>query len=185
MNQENRARIGKTIALTAEYYGRELKREVISMMVDDLIDLPLNDVLKAYDRYRQDHKNRTMPLPAQIMAILNPVLDPDNAAREILGRILDAQARFGYTWPKEAREHVGEIGWGLVTVYGGWQNFCQGLGVNFSFDSFNAQGREFLKGRIIHGGKISEKVNQLEGNTVGQISNGSGEVLQLNTKHLT
>lgn len=158
---EGRSKIGKVIAYTAEYYCRDLKREVISMMVDDLIDLNLNEILKAYGEYRRDPKNRTMPLPAQIRAMLEPSLDPEQLARETTSRIIEGVSKFGYTWPQEAKEFIGEIGWSVVNAYGGWQNFCAGLGILFSIDSFNAQARELIKSRIIHGPNIGTFAQQL------------------------
>lgn len=161
MNQQEKNSVAIAIALTGEYYGRPQKKEVIAMMVSDLEDLSTALVLKAYDDYRKDPKNRTMPLPAQIRAIIKPSVEPDQASREILAKILEAQDRFGYTWPQQAKEFIGEIGWSLIRAYGGWENFCQGLGVHFSVDSFNAQGRELLKTRIIHGDSIGNLVREL------------------------
>lgn len=161
MSNEIRGQIGKIIAFTAEYYGKEMKREVISMMVDDLIDLPLNEVIKAYGDYRRDPKNRTMPLPAQIRAIVAPEPDTESMSREIVARILEAQDRFGYTWPAEAKQFIGEVGWSVVRAYGGWENFCSGLGQDFTVDAFSAQARELLKGRITYGEKLGKAATQI------------------------
>lgn len=149
------------LAHLSVYYQRPVPDIVLKMYVEDLQDLPFNQVRQSYDRYRRDPKNRTMPLPAQIRGMLEPQAEPENLARETVARILQAQDRFGYTWPKEAREFIGEVGWSVVQSYGGWENFCQGLGVHFSVDTFSAHARELIKGRIVHGESIGVQAQQL------------------------
>lgn len=161
MNQNERNELLAYMSALSAYYRNPLPDMVLKMYADDLNDLPFDEIIKAYDRHRKDPKSRAMPLPAQIRGSLRPNLEPESAAREIISRILEAQDKFGYTWPSEAKEFIGEIGWSLIRAYGGWETFCQSLGVHFSIDSFSAQGREILKGRIIHGSTIGEIAKSL------------------------
>lgn len=161
MKQQEIKELKEYLTHLSAYYQRPVPDMVLKMYVEDLQDLPFNQVRQSYERYRRDPKNRTMPLPAQIRGMLEPQAEPETLARETVARIIQAQDRFGYTWPKEAREFIGEVGWSVVTAYGGWENFCQGLGVHFSVDTFSAQARELLKGRIVHGDSIGVQAQQL------------------------
>lgn len=178
MTQNERAQLLEYVAALSAYYQRPLSDIVLKMYADDLNDLPLNDILKAYDGYRRDPKNRTMPLPAQIRAILAPEPDTESMSREIVARILEAQDRFGYTWPAEAKQFIGEVGWSVVRAYGGWENFCSGLGQDFTVDAFSAQARELLKGRITYGEKLGQAATQIHyKNEMIEITGTSGSSL--------
>lgn len=150
MNQEQRNRLGKAIAYTAAYYSRELQREVVSMMVDDLADLPFDAVEAAYQSFRRDPKNKSFPLPAQIRDIVAPVETPEERAREIAARIEGAIVKFGYPNGNAARAYIGEDGWSIVERYGGWSHLCQNHGLSISPASFHAQVREQLTTQVRH-----------------------------------
>lgn len=163
MNQEQRNNLGVHLANLHVYYGREAKRQVLEMMVDDLCDLDFEKVMAALTSYRRNPKNRTVPLPAQIREIVSPcMVDDDSVAREAAGRVLEAIKKFGYTWPTEAREFIGEHGWSVVQTYGGWLRVCEGLGVDFSIDAFHAQARELIKARVKYGVNLGNHVSALE-----------------------
>lgn len=115
----------KGITLTASYYGRELKPEVIAMMAEDLSNLPFAKVSQAYLTYRRDPKNRTMPLPAQIRAIVDPQPTPEAEGREAVERIKLAIAKFGWPQGEAARAFIGEVGWRIVEGMGGWMRVCE------------------------------------------------------------
>lgn len=144
MNQDERNMLGKTIAFTAAYYSRELQKEVLSMMVDDLSDLPFDLINQAYSMYRRDPKNRAFPLPAQIRDIVDPVETPEERAREIAARIEGAIVRFGHPNEAEARHHIGDEGWSIVQRYGGWSHLCANHGLSITPASFHAQVRDQL-----------------------------------------
>lgn len=147
------------------------------MYAEDVSDLNSEVVLKCLSEWRRNPKNRTVPLPAQIREMIEPqAADEDTQARELTARIIQAVDKFGYTWPKEARNFIGEIGWSAVQVYGGWENFCEGLGTRFSSDACSAQIRELLKGRIKHGAGLGEQVQSIEYKAKG---NDMGAVMQL------
>lgn len=117
--------IKKIIILTAAYYGREIKPEVVAMMAEDLADLDPNAVKNAYNAYRRNPKNRTMPLPAQIREIVSPVIDDEIEARDAAARIIQAISKYGHNNQFLAREFMGELAWSVVNKQGGWQNLCE------------------------------------------------------------
>lgn len=145
----------KGILLTAKYYGRDLPGEVITMMADDLSDLGFSDVLNAYTLYRRDPKNRSMPLPAQIREIIQPVVNPTAQAREIVERIKHAITKFGYASGLEAHRYIGDIGWNVVRRSGGWHAVCESD--IFSNSSRQAQMRDSIADQITYGANLIPK----------------------------
>lgn len=49
---------------------------------------------------------------------------PDEKAEKILEKIMNSISQFGYTQPKEARKHMGEMSWEVVNGLGGWSLLC-------------------------------------------------------------
>lgn len=161
MNQDERGRVAVIIDQMAQYYGRKYDRSVISMMIDDLQDMPLESVLNAFSKYRQDPKSRVMPLPAQIRDIIEPTVNPDAKAREIAGRVSHAVTRFGWNNPEKAMEYVGTEGWELVRGSGGWNYICENLGITLQPGTFIAQIRDRLKDRFQYGAQaIHDQIEQ-------------------------
>lgn len=143
MTQEERNQLATQIAYTAQYYGKEYRKEVLAMMVSDLEDLPAPDVINALNTYRRDPKNRFFPLPAQLRDLITPTKTKDAEAREILGRIKESVGLFGYMSGNLVMEYVGPIGWRFIQEAGGWYYLC--AETNFTNDpAFLAQARERL-----------------------------------------
>lgn len=151
MTPEERSKVGTLIAFTAQYYGEKFEREVISMMVSDLADLPANDVLAAYEKYRRDPKSKFFPRPGVIRGMIQPEVNHDAKAREIAGRIPAAIVKFGYSNPAEAQSFIGEVGWDVVQSSGGWSYLCQNHGVTIDPGQFMAQTRDRLRDRFEYG----------------------------------
>jgi hypothetical protein len=151
MSPEELISLKKGIVMTAAYYDKTYSDGTIAMMADDLKDYPLADVASAYRKYRTDPKNRTMPLPAQIIAILQPSLNHDAKAREVASRIPAAIVKFGYSNPAEAQAFIGEVGWDVVQSSGGWSYLCQNHGITIDPGQFMAQTRDRLKDRFEYG----------------------------------
>lgn len=183
MTQQERNEVGIVIALTAQYYGRELKKEVVAMMVSDLEDLSMVDVLRAYNSYRKDGRNRNFPLPAQIREIIEPEINPETASREISSRIMEAVHKFGYARGEDAKEFIGRIGWTVVESFGGWDYICKNLGLDLSMQTFNAQCRDLIKGRFIHGDSLGEQARKLQNYRDNSLLQNNKE--QLNKINLT
>lgn len=147
---QNLISLKKTIIMVAAYYDRELKPEVVAMMAEDLADLPVLEVMKAYETYRRTAKQHRFPLPAEIRAIVSPEVDADSAAREIAARITAAIPKFGYTNRQAAKEYIGEIGWQVVERQGGWPYLCEHHGREIDPTAFQAQARDLAKAQILY-----------------------------------
>lgn len=144
MSPDQYKELKKGIVLTAAYYSRDLKPEVVNMMADDLIDLPFDEVSKAFAEYRRNPKNRAMPLPAQIRDIVAPAANPESAAREAAAKITQAITRFGYSNPGPAKEFLGDATWSVIQTFGGWNFICTSHGVTIDPSVFHAQVRDRL-----------------------------------------
>lgn len=139
--------LAKAILLTAAYYGREISEAVLKMYLRDLSDLDETKCILAYDAWRKMPENRTFPLPAQIREMLNPTISLTNEqkAADIAGRLVGAVSKFGYANAQEAREFIGEVGWQIVELRGGWNFICRNLGVSLSPSTFEAQARKQIE----------------------------------------
>lgn len=154
MTQPERSELALKIVTTAKYYSRQVDRDVVSMMIDDLSDLNLQDVLTAYDRYRTNPKNKMFPMPAQIREILCPEINPESQGREIAARIQGAIVKYGYANPIEAKDYIGPVGWEIVQSYGGWSYLCENHGKAIDSSVFQAQTRERAKDMVTHGSSL-------------------------------
>lgn len=139
----NRKDLARMIKATASYYGKRLEPDVLTMMCDDLSDLPLTACVDAYAKYRRDSSNRFFPLPAQIRDIISPATSPDDEAREAAGRIIQAIAKFGWCNESRAKLFVGSLGWEVVQRFGGWPSVCELQNKNVG--TFQAQARDLAK----------------------------------------
>jgi len=148
MSPDDLIELKRLIFITAEYYGKTLSKEVLKMRAEDLFDLPLIQTKDAYHRYRLDPKNKFDPLPSQIREIVQPVVTDDSLAKDAAARISGAVSKFGHTNPDEARKYIGELGWRVVTMVGGWSHICRELGVNLSENTSYAQWRDLAKALI-------------------------------------
>lgn len=154
MNQSERAKLLEYIVALSAYYQRPLSDITLKMYASDLAGLPLNEILKAYDRYRLDPKNRTMPIPAQIRAMLDVSLGDIDQVQQALALIkkcvIEKQSAWliGYYWGKHpetgedlfyyegnkktfwswreaAVDCFGSLGLKMVDHVGGWRRICE------------------------------------------------------------
>lgn len=144
----------EAISLTAAYYRQTIPDEVLLMYVEDLMDLPTETVVNAYNDYRKNPKNKSFPLPSQIRDLITPVLNNEEQGREISARIQSAIVKYGYANPTEAQNYIGPIGWKVVSDFGGWSHICENHGLNLDPSSFQAQCRERAKDLVKSGASL-------------------------------
>jgi hypothetical protein len=151
MNKNEKTKKLKTmLILLAEYYGEQPTEARLELFTQDLIQFDLNDIKKAIDVYRLDYNNKKMPLPAQLIQIINGVfIDNKTEATLIANNIIAAINKYGYYWDeglfingqttfqvhKEGKTfyfktfkeallcEFGEIG-ALIVQKIGWKNLC-------------------------------------------------------------
>jgi len=156
MTPEEKRRLKVAYAQLSAYYSRPLQDFVLDMYVADLDGLSFAEVMQAIETYRRGPKNRTLPLPSDLRAIVLPRLDPDIESRELASRVLAAVSKFGYANPEEARTYVGEIAWHAIKRWGGWKYVCENLGTKLDVTTFQAQTRDLIKATIVKGGSLDE-----------------------------
>lgn len=125
MTSEEIVRLKKEIIACSAYYERKIDDQVLNMYVDDLKDIPLNDVLFAYNKWRQNPKNMRFPFPAQIRGMLKETITDEDKARDAANRIKYAIASYGYPNSESARKYMGELAWKIVERQGGWKTICE------------------------------------------------------------
>lgn len=145
MTQQEKNEVAIVLANMATYFGKDITKPVISMMVEDLSDLNFQDVLNAFTAYRKNPKNISFPLPAKIREIINPTQSVDGMANEAASRIRKAIVDFGWCNPSQARAYIGELGWRIVERSGGWMYVCENHGVELNPLTFHAQARDLAK----------------------------------------
>ena len=106
----------------AEYYEKTLTDTQLAMYVEDLMDISPEDLLRAVRLYRRDGKNDRFPLPTKLRATLQP--PDDQRARDAVALIMTAICRIGNYRTKDAQAFIGELGWEVVKLQGGWEVVC-------------------------------------------------------------
>lgn len=145
MNHDDRKKLGILLNTLAMYYGRQINTAAISMYVDDLLDFPIEEIAAAVSKYRKTPGNNRFPLPADLIKIMRPKINPHSQAVELSSKIVEMVSLCGWTNPGAAREALGELGWQIVQRSGGWQFLCENLGVNLSIGTFTAQTRDLAE----------------------------------------
>jgi hypothetical protein len=123
-NEEVRkiAALYKTLSI---YYGQNISDEVISLYAHHLADEPFDAVYAALRELNREKNRRTLPLPADVFAKLNPENTSLESARIAANNIIAAIPKFGHTNPTRAKEFIGDLGWLVVERMGGWHLVCQ------------------------------------------------------------
>lgn len=78
----------------------------------------------------------------------------------ISGRIWSAISRYGYMRGTEAREYVGDVGWAVVNMLGGWGPLCENTMIGEQH-VFMAQTRDLVQSILIHGKAGDAKVQEM------------------------
>lgn len=167
----------EAIVLTGSYYGRILERQVLEMYCDDLVNYPTHDVIEAYKAYRTNPKNKSFPLPAQIIEILSPTVSPDFEAQRAAALAFEAISKFGSWDPQKAHAHMGELAWLAVKRMGGWTQVCEMVGVTYERSAFVAHIKQIARSEIefSHAGRHNEKpMLEHEKKTNEEVSNLNG-----------
>lgn len=136
------------IVATSMYYGQEFQDQVVNLFVEDLVDLPFERVANAIKEARLDPKTTRFPLPAVIRAKIITVGPSDeDQAIEAANRIVAAVSKHGWCNHEAARASIGELGWRVVSMEGGWRSVCEMLSAD-NLTSLKAQWRGLAKSTL-------------------------------------
>lgn len=80
----------------------------------------------AAQRYVEDAQNNRYPIPIhKILHALEPPVSDRQNGTAIANRIWESISKFGWPNGPSAREHIGEFGWQVVQMRGGWLAVCE------------------------------------------------------------
>lgn len=176
MSPQERQALKALIIATSAYYGQQLADNVIGLYVEDLADLEFGKVVAAVKEIRRDPKTTRFPLPALIRARILPMATSDeDRAVEAATRIAAAVRMYGWTNEDRAKLYVGELGWRVVEIDGGWQNVCETL-TQDNLGTYRAQWRQLAlaTARNARAGRsgppeLPEPVNASELSQIGDV----------------
>lgn len=136
--------IAKMLIDMAKFYDQALDERQLELYVSILGKAPVHIVLQAGQEYMQDSRNARFPMPVHKILDRYMPRNPESKdiGRETALRIREAITKFGWPNPKQAQEHIGKLGWGIVERMGGWQHLCENLGVEIPETTFMAQARD-------------------------------------------
>lgn len=152
LNQLDRDELAIKISECAFYYSKiDLDRDKIILtinIIDKFFNKPIFEIIRAYDLYMQDSKNKFFPAPAHLREYLQNSTSADYEAKIIASKILESVKKFGWNNPEKVREYVGVNGWNAIESWGGWLYICENLGSEISITTFNAQTRDMIKANL-------------------------------------
>lgn len=111
------------------FYDAPVSEMKVRMFAKELMDLDPDSIAKAFSEFRKEKGRRQMPMPSDVRNKIAPEDCSDRAlATEASARILTAVSRFGHNNLELAREFIGQLGWSVVKMQGGWNEICRCLG---------------------------------------------------------
>lgn len=150
------------ISIMAHIYGIALSDDALVSYAGSFDDLSTTAVIEALKRYRKVDRTGRFPVPGIIRAMVSPESNAETQGREIANRILSAVPKFGHNNGLEARQYIGEIGWGIVRGLGGWGYICEHLGLTLNPSTLMAQVRDMAIDQVRYGkSAIDESINSL------------------------
>ena len=127
------------------YYQITLDDYILDMYASDLKDFSSADISNAFSTLRKDPKVSRFPMPAKIISVLSPkTTDLDNS-NEVAQRIFGAVKKFGWSNREDAKTYIGDLGWKVVDMTGGWGQLCETLNDRM-IPTLTAQYRDLAKG---------------------------------------
>lgn len=135
----------KTWNSLGRLFGKQIDPEMAELMFMSVSDLPLDAVLSSL-RAWPSH-NRAFPMPADIRASIEGVkpkaADEKDEGLVIANKIWACVVKHGHPWPGRAKAELGERGWAIVEMLGGWVSLCQTLSED-TRGTFIAQTRDLV-----------------------------------------
>lgn len=146
-----RAEIAKLITALGEYYDKSLSPTQIAAYTEDLLCLDPEQLTQAIVTYRNDPSNDRFPLPVKLKAVVGMAASAEDEAIMVVSRIVSAIERIGPYRVKDAREAIGEVGWQVVRLEGGWEAMCSQIPDYSTMSIKKAQWRNLCKAMASRG----------------------------------
>jgi hypothetical protein len=165
----------KFVLTIAAYYRETLADMTVKMWAEDLADIPVDALNKVFREITEDPKITRCPLPAILKQKLKGSMPSvEDEARQITEKIWGAVSKFGHSNPAMARDYIGEVGWQLIRMQGGWSDLCATADRSQMMGT-KAQWRETVTGLINQAKRVTYEreiiKNRIE-NTIPKINLG-------------
>lgn len=122
--REREAKIIQAVGVVAATTGKELDDWGLSIYVEDLSQFEGEAFARVLHRLRAAYKERTLPTVKELEDAALQRATGKNDVDEAVARICTAIRTIGGNNHVRAMEFVGELGWAIVSRYGGWQAVC-------------------------------------------------------------
>lgn len=124
----------------AAFYDAQMSDLKLKMFVDEMSDMTLEQIHRAYFQLRKDPKRQAkLPMPSEVRQFVNPQTTDENNAITAVNLLISAVSKFGWPNGPEAKIYMGELAWSLVGLNGGWESVCRKLGDSIQETTFKAQ----------------------------------------------
>ncbi len=154
MNPKDRF-LSRMAVLAQLYPGFILSKEIIAIYDQELSSLGYDRASFAIEAIIKNRRSRDpFPSIADIRDVIEPKIDPRLQAADVASRIMSAVPKFGSgryqsgdglkELHAKVKEHIGELGWEVVKVMGGWFRVCEQL-EDTDTGTFRAQVRELAE----------------------------------------
>lgn len=128
----------------AEMCGERLTDTRMKAYLFALKDLSVDELKASVFKLMNDPSLTRFPMPGKILEHARPQISTEDDAKEAAARIIHAVSKFGWCNRQEARAYIGELGWQVVEMQGGWVNLCENMRPNM-IPNLQAQFRELAK----------------------------------------
>jgi hypothetical protein len=113
-----------TKAMLPKYSPKEVNRDLANAWISVLKDYSDIEIKSAFGKALTSLTE--FPVPVDIKRLCQGTFqDDEEIGEEIAGRIIGAIGTHGYTNPERAKAAIGELGWKVVTQFGGWTSVCE------------------------------------------------------------
>ncbi len=114
------------LAILAEFCGFNLSKEMVALYERALSRFGYEKATAAVEAAILERRGQDrMPSIGDLVNRCAPAILDGDSAVEVSTRILSAIRKFGHPNGADARDWVGEVGWHVVGLHGGWAAICQ------------------------------------------------------------
>lgn len=154
-----RSDITEVVLAFGEAYQKTISDNIIQYWNQVLNDISPVELTRAVKTYLTGPECKFFPQPGQIYALAKPD-DTKEEAVILAAKIIGAISKFGPYRVTDVKEYLGELGWEVVTLRGGWQNLCE---LDYEqLPAAQAQLRELIKSVKTQNKKYSLQSKKIE-----------------------
>jgi hypothetical protein len=149
MDQHEEGFVVRMTALSGMVPNFEMKDEMIDTYHRLLAPYGFERVNKALDEIILSFDSKS-PFPSlkDIISKVNPQAAPKDEATIAVNKIVQALYNVGWNDSERAKQAIGELGWRVVQMSGGWKNLCETVD-NRTLPTFKAQWKQLAESLLV------------------------------------